>query len=137
MPYEEESLTWNELADEELNRISGLVIGACIEVHRELGPGLDESLYEAALVEEFSRRQIAFVRQVPASVSYKGVTIGERRFDFVVFGKVIVELKAVETLTPLHKAQLKTYLKISKLRLGLLINFNNVVLKDGIKRIIL
>ncbi len=137
MPYESEDTNWNQLGDDELNRISGGVIGACIEVHRELGPGLDESLYGNALVEEFRRRDILYDREVWVPVFYKGVEIGLKRLDFVIEGKVILELKAVELLTPLHKAQVRTYLKIKKMRLGLLVNFNTAVLKDGIKRIII
>ena len=115
---------------------SQAVIGAAIEVHRELGPGLDEALYEAALAHEFVFRSIAFDRQPSIPVVYKGEMIGDRRLDFVVEGKLIVELKAVSELAPVHLAQLKTYLTITGLQLGLLINFNVAVLKDGLKRVI-
>jgi GxxExxY protein len=101
-----------------------------------LGPGLDESLYERALCIEFRTRGIYFVHQPLIGVSYKGEGIGGRRLDFIVGGRLVVELKAVEQLAPLHCAQVRTYLKITGLKLGLLINFNSILLKDGIKRII-
>jgi GxxExxY protein len=116
--------------------LSGAVIGAAIEVHRVLGPGLDEALYEAALAIELRRRNIAFTRQVVTPVDYKGERIGEKRLDFVIDGRLLLELKAVEELAAVHKAQVLTHLKITGLKLGLLINFNSAILKDGIKRII-
>lgn len=119
----------------ELNLITNAIIGAAIEVHRELGAGLLESLYENALASEFRRRGISYIRQVPVEVQYKGEPIGETRLDFIVESKVIVELKAVEALAPVHKAQMICYLKITKLKLGMLINFNVPVLKEGIRRI--
>jgi GxxExxY protein len=124
-----------EALDPELNVLTGNVIGAAIEVHRILGPGLDEATYEAALAVEFRLRGINFARQVVVGVSYKGEAVGEKRLDFLVDGKLIVELKAVEQLAPLHKSQVITYLKITRYRLGLLINFNSVLLKDAIQRI--
>ncbi|CAN5606116.1 hypothetical protein BH10PLA1_BH10PLA1_11830 [soil metagenome] len=108
MPYELEDLSWNEI-DPELSKITSAIIGACIEVHRELGPGLDEVLYEAAIAEEFLLRGIPLFRQAIVPVFYKGKPIGEKRLDFLVADKVIVELKAVEALSTLHKAQLRTY----------------------------
>ena len=122
--------------DPELNTLTKAVIGAAIEVHRILGPGLDEALYEAALAVEFRLRGITFTRQVIVGVTYKGEPIGEKRLDFLVDGKLIVELKAIELIAPLHKAQVLTYLKITNHRLGLLINFNSAVLKEAIHRII-
>jgi GxxExxY protein len=119
----------------ELNRITGQIIGAAIEVHRQLGPGLLESVYENALAIEMTSRNIPFERQVVIVVSYKGHEIGEARLDFVVSKRVIVELKSVESLAAIHTAQLIGYLKITSYKLGLLINFNVRVLKDGIKRI--
>ena len=135
MPYEGEDPPYYE-PDPELDKITGAIIGAAIEVHRKFGPGLDEALYEAALAIEFRLQGIHFARQVVIDVFYKGEKVGDKRLDFIVEGKVIVELKAVEQLTPLHKAQVNTYLKITGLKLGLLINFNTIILKDGIKRII-
>ena len=135
MPYEGEDPPWVE-PDPELDALAHAVIGAAIEVHKRLGPGLDENLYESGLCVEFRLRKIEFARQVIVPVLYKGELIGERRIDLVVGRRLIVELKAVEDLTPLHKAQVLTYLRIMKLKLGLLINFNSIILKDGIKRVI-
>jgi GxxExxY protein len=135
MPYEGEEPPFVE-PDPELNALAGAVIGACIEVHRRFGPGLDEGLYQRALCVECRLRRIEFVQQAIIRVEYKGEVIGEKRLDFIVAGKLIIELKAVEELSPLHRAELNTYLKITGLKLGLLINFNTILLKDGIKRVI-
>ncbi|MCC6423794.1 MAG: GxxExxY protein [Phycisphaerales bacterium] len=121
--------------DPVMNRITSEIIGAAIEVHRQLGPGLLESIYENALAIEFNLRKISFVRQSPIDVHYKGQNIGEARLDFVVAERVIVELKSVESLSRIHSAQLIGYLKITGHKLGILINFNVPVLKEGIKRI--
>jgi GxxExxY protein len=123
--------------DAELNALSRAVIGAAIEVHRHWGPGLEEALYEAALCEEMRLRNIPFACQVWLDVLYKGSVLGRRRVDLIVADRIVVELKSVEQLTPLDRAQLLTYLKITGFPLGLLINFNSVVLKDGVKRVIL
>lgn len=135
MPYEEEDLGWGE-PEPSLDRLTGAIIGAAIEVHKQLGAGLDEALYEVALARELTDRQIPFERQVSVPVNYKGSIIGRKQLDFIADGKVVIELKAVAELGPLHLAQVKTYLKITNLRLGLLINFNVTVLRNGIKRII-
>jgi GxxExxY protein len=119
----------------ELNALTNAIIGAAIEVHRGLGAGLLELLYENALAHEFTLRNIPFVRQVPVVVTYKQHVIGETRLDFLVAGKVIVEIKAVDAIHPVHRAQLMCYLKVTGHKLGLLINFNVPVLKDGIRRI--
>jgi len=124
-----------EEPDPELNRITNAIIGAAIEVHRALGPGFPESVYERALHMEFARRRIPFVCQAPVTVTYKGESVGEGKVDFLVEGKVIVELKAVEMLALIHTAQVISYLRALRLRLGVIINFNVRVLKDGIKRI--
>ncbi len=124
-------------ADSELNRLSEQVIGAAIEVHRELGPGFLESVYEEALCCELTTRKIAFGRQVVVAVNYKGVMVGENRLDLLVDKRLIVELKAVEEIEPIHRAQVISYLRATGLFLGLLINFNVPVLKDGIRRIVL
>ncbi|MBW4582970.1 MAG: GxxExxY protein [Tildeniella nuda ZEHNDER 1965/U140] len=111
-------------------------IGSCIEVHRHLGPGLLESAYEHCLCHELSLVGLVFERQKPLPVVYKGVRLDcGYRLDLVVESRLILELKAVETLLPIHDAQLLTYLKLSRLTLGLLINFNVPVLKSGLKRI--
>ena len=114
-----------------------LVIGAAIEVHRELGPGLPEALYERSLCAELRRRNIPYECQVLVPVSYKGELVGEFRLDLLVAGELIVELKAVDVLLPIHKGQTITYLKLLHQPLALLINFNVRVLADGVKRVIL
>ena len=112
------------------------VIGACIEIHRQLGPGLLESAYEECLCYELSQLGIPFKRQVPLPIQYKSVRLDcGYRLDLVVDNRIILELKAVEGLMPIHEAQMLTYLRLSGLTLGLLINFNVPVLKDGIKRV--
>ncbi|MDB9313586.1 GxxExxY protein [Spirulina sp. CS-785/01] len=124
------------MSREEANRLSRVVIGAAIEVHRELGPGLLESTYERCLQYELEQRGVQVESQVPQSVSYKGVQLDcGYRLDLLVEDLLIVELKTVDTLQPVHTAQLLTYLKLRKLWLGLLINFNVPILKQGIKRL--
>ncbi len=113
------------------------VVGCAIEVHRHLGPGLLESVYEAALSLELSDAGLPFERQVGIPLHYKGRLIGERRPDLVVDGAVIVEVKSVEQLAPIHMAQMLTYLRVSGLRVGLVLNFNSTMLKEGIRRIVL
>lgn len=114
------------------------IIGAAIEVHQALGPGLLESAYQACLARELTLRQLPFEREKPLPVEYKGLALDcGYRLDFVVANKVIVELKSVDTLHPIHEAQLLTYLKLTHCRVGLLINFNVPVLKSGIKRMVL
>jgi len=118
--------------------MTGQVIGFAIEVHRVLGPGLLESAYEECLCHELSHNDVVFRRQVPLPVRYKDVNLDcGYRMDIVVAEKLIVELKTVERILPVHEAQLMTYLKLSGLRRGLLLNFNSAVLKDGIRRIVL
>ena len=120
-----------------IDRLAHAVIGAALEVHRCLGPGFLESVYEDALCVELSARRIPFARQHPIAVEYKGHAVGECRLDLLVGDLLIVELKAVDELAPIHQAQLMSYLKATGLPLGLLINFNVPVLKRGIKRIVL
>ncbi|HJX17116.1 MAG TPA: GxxExxY protein [Acidiferrobacterales bacterium] len=120
----------------ELDNLTNSVIGAAIEVHKHLGPGYLESVYEEALGIELTERGIPYRRQHPVSVSYKEKTVGEGKLDVLVADKLIVELKAVEALLPVHKAQVISYLKATRFHLGLLINFNVSVLRDGIQRII-
>ena len=120
----------------ELNDASHKIIGAAIEVHRHLGPGLLENIYEQALVHELQLRGMVVQRQVPVSITYKGLTIGGQRLDLLVDPGIVVEIKAIEAVKEVHAAQLMSYLKSTGLRLGLLINFNNLVLKTGIKRIV-
>lgn len=122
---------------EELDGLAHAVIGAAIEVHRHLGPGYLESIYEEALAVELGLRGVPFERQKPFAVSYKGHDIGEGRVDFLVRKELLVELKAVEALASIHKAQVISYLKAMDHHLGLLINFNVPVLKTGIQRVVL
>ena len=120
------------------NQITGAIIGAAIEVHRALGPGLLESAYEECLCRELSLRQIPFERQLPLPVEYKGLRLDcGYRLDLLVADMVVVEIKAVESLLPIHEAQLLTYMKPGGWKVGLLINFNVPVLKQGIRRCVL
>ena len=119
------------------NEITRRIIGACIEIHRRLGPGLLESAYEECLCYELALQGLKFERQRPLPVIYKGMNLDcGYRLDLIVEEKVIVELKTVAELLPIHEAQLLTYLKLSALTVGLLINFNVPALRDGIKRVV-
>lgn len=121
----------------ERDSLTGAIIGAAIEVHRQLGPGLLESAHEEYLYRELSLSYIEFRRQIPLPVVYKGLKLDcGYRMDIVVSNQVIVEVKSVDAIHPIHAAQLLTYLKLSGIRIGLLINFNSVVVKDGIKRLV-
>jgi len=114
------------------------IIGAAIEVHRLLGPGLLESAYEECLAHELSIRKLEFRRQVPVPVVFKGVKLEcGYRIDILVAGSVVVELKSIEAIAPVHEATLLTYLRLSGNTLGLIINFNVTILKDGIRRFVL
>jgi GxxExxY protein len=120
------------------NDIATRIIGCAIEVHREMGPGLLESIYEECLVKELRDTGLSVQRQVPLPVIYKGERLkNDLRLDIWVEGRVVVELKAVECFNDFHMAQLMTYLRITDNRLGLLINFNVRLLKQGIKRVAL
>lgn len=122
---------------EELNILSSKIIGCAIEVHKQLGPGLLESVYEICMAKELWNRNIQYHRQVYLPVTYKNETIDlDFRIDLFVYNEIVVELKTVEKLLPLHEAQLLTYLKLSGKRLGLLINFNELLLKNGIRRML-
>lgn len=119
-----------------MNQLSGKVIGCTIEVHRELGPGLLESTYEQCLARELDLAGLAFKLQHPISVEYKGVNLDcGYRVDILVANRLILELKSVNKIEGIHKAQLLTYMKLAKIEIGLLINFNVEVLRDGIKRL--
>lgn len=123
---------------EEINQVTGEIIGAGIEVHKALGPGLLESAYEACLCRELSLRKVAFERQRALPVAYKGLSLDcGYRVDLLVTESVVVEIKAVERLLPIHDAQLLTYLKLGGWNVGLLMNFNVPVLKHGIRRRVL
>ena len=120
-----------------LDELAHRVIGAAIEVHRLLGPAFLESVYEEALCVELALRDIRFARQVPISVSYKGERVGESRLDLLVDDSLVVELKAVESIAPIHFAQVLSYLRAARLPLGLIISFNVDVLQRGIRRVVL
>jgi GxxExxY protein len=122
---------------EALNELSYAVIGAAMEVHRILGPGFLEDVYEQALCLELAARNVSFERQKEVGIDYKGTLVGRGRLDILVNNLIIVELKAIERLEPIHTAQMISYLKATHKQLGLLINFNERILKEGIKRIVL
>jgi GxxExxY protein len=125
------------MTDDVRDPLTQKVIGAAIEVHRELGPGLLESIYQRAMAVELRLQGLAFVAQKPLPVVYKSVSLGDDMFiDFVVEDRLVVELKAVDALIGVHEAQLLTYLKLSKIRTGLLLNFNEKLLKNGLKRMV-
>jgi len=123
-------MTYNELTHQ--------IIGAAIEVHRLLGPGLLESAYEECLAHELTLRNIKYRRQVPVPVVYKGIKLEcGYRMDIVVEECVVLELKSIESIAPVHEATVLTYLRLSDKKLGLLINFNVSILKDGVRRFVL
>lgn len=120
-----------------LNEIGGFILDAAITVHRELGPGLLESVYHFSMVKELELREIPSKQKVIIPLFYKGFNTGKYfEIDHLVEDEIILEYKAVENILPIHKAQLLTYLRLSNKRLGYLINFNEVLLKDGFKRIV-
>ena len=119
-----------------MNRLSGTVVDACFHIHNRLGPGLLESVYETILEHELHQRGLKVQRQVPISIVYDELEIKDSfRADLIVEDKLIIELKSVEKLQPLHSKQLLTYLRLSNLKLGLLINFGAPLIKDGIVRV--
>lgn len=122
---------------ESLNEITEKIIGCAIEVHRNLGPGLLESIYENALCFELNQINVKYEKQLKIPIVYKGLSLGEYRLDILVENEIIVEIKAVNRYDPVFEAQMLTYLKVTGKKLGLLMNFNVPVLKNGIKRIIL
>jgi GxxExxY protein len=125
------------MTDGELNYIGGKILDAAICVHRELGPGLLESAYELALMRELTLRDINVQKQVPVLLSYKGISLGKAyEIDLLVENEIIVEVKAVLEMHPVNTAQIITYLKLSKKKLGYIINFNEALLKNGFKRIV-
>jgi len=121
---------------EDVESVAHRVIGAAIEVHRALGPGFLESVYEEALCVELTHLRIPFARQVLVGVKYRGQMVGHARLDLLVADRLVVELKATESLAPVHVAQVLAYLKATDLELGLLMTFNVRVLRNGIKRIV-
>ena len=119
-----------------MDELARAVIGAAIEVHRQLGPGFLESIYEEALCLELADAGISFERQKEIGVAYKARIIGKHRLDLLVGGQLVVELKTVEELADIHQAQVISYLKTTRLQLGLLINFNVPILRNGIQRVV-
>ena len=126
---------WEE-PGEGLDELAHRVIGAAIEVHRLLGPGFLETVYEGALSVELTLLGIPFARQVPIGLNYKGTPVGAARLDLLVENCLVLELKVAEQIAPIHVAQTLSYLKATRLRLGLLINFNVMTLRSGIKRVV-
>jgi GxxExxY protein len=127
----------HEPIPDEVEKIAHEIIQCAFRVHKELGPGLLESVYESCLCHELAKSSLRFVRQAALPIEYDGLILeAGLRIDLIVEGCVIVELKACDLLNSLHEAQLITYLKLSKTRLGLLINFNTRLLKEGLKRIV-
>jgi GxxExxY protein len=119
---------------DELNQLTERIIGCAIEVHRTLGLGLLEITYEEALCVEFGDADIKYLRQVPFPILYKGRNLGQYRLDLLVDDRVIVEIKSVERFDPVFEAQILTYLEVTGKKIGLLMNFNSRLLRDGIKR---
>jgi GxxExxY protein len=138
MPYDDEIPPYGDLPEppKELDELARVVIGAAIEVHKRLGAGLPEEAYVGALCVEFAERQIPFERQKRVEIFYKGSLVAHGRIDLLVGGVLVVEVKSCETLIAVHRKQIESYMRINKQPLGLLINFNVPLLKDGIKRVI-
>jgi GxxExxY protein len=119
------------------NELSKIIVNCCFKIHTSLGPGLLESIYEELLAYELQKADLSFTRQQGIPVVYEGVKMDLGfRSDIIVENKVIVEIKSIETIAPVHQKQLLTYLKLTGLKLGLLINFNEALIKDGIQRIV-
>lgn len=126
----------NREIDKQVNLLTHEIIGSAIEVHKGIGPGFLEAVYEEALCYELKLRQIPFARQFPIKLKYKDIHVCDSRLDLFVDNLVIVELKSVDVLAPIHLAQVISYLKATRTNLGLLINFNVPLLRQGIKRVI-
>ena len=119
------------------NELSKTIVDLCFKIHKNLGPGLFESVYEEVLCIELNRSNLKYSRQKPISISYEGIPLNIGFIaDIIVEDKVIIEIKSVETIKSVHRKQLLTYLKLTNIKLGLLINFNTSLLKDGVKRIV-
>ena len=126
----------HEPVPESLNRLSRRVIGCAIEVHRQLGPGLLESVYDRALCIELAHEGLRFLRQVPKPLVYRGAIVGEFRLDLLVEDQLVVEVKSVERFDYVFVSQVLTYLKATERRLGLILNFHSPTLRSGIRRVI-
>jgi GxxExxY protein len=120
-----------------MNLVSVAVIGACLEVHRTIGPGYGKLVYENALEHEFKLRNVGYLRNHPASLVYKGKPVGEKTMDFVLENMVLLNVKTVRSLRPIHSTAMQSYLKATGMRLGLIVNFNVKELMDGVKRVTL
>ena len=127
----------SESTERDLDFVTDKIIGCAITVHRHLGPGLLESIYESALCIELKESGLSFERQKSLPVLYRGQKIGDFRIDIVVEGQIVLELKSVERFDPVFEAQILSYMKLGHYKLGLLLNFNSKLLKDGLKRYIL
>ena len=123
--------------DDETNALTEQIIGCAFEVHQELGPGLLESVYEKALCMEFVAAGLEFKRQVGVPLYYKGELLSEHRPDLIVGDRVVVEVKSIDRFNPVHTAQVLTYLRLCRIRVGLLLNFNSAFMRDGIRRVML
>ncbi len=122
---------------EEYNRLSGIILDSCITVHKEMGPGLLESVYEACLMKELELRGVQASNQIPIPLMYKGVHLSKDfRIDVLVENEIIVEIKSSEQMIPLYEAQTISYLRLAKKKLGFLVNFNVPILKKGFKRLV-
>jgi GxxExxY protein len=138
MPFDDEIPPHGNYASlpAHFHELTRLVIGAAIAVHRELGPGLPEKIYQRALAMELKARQIPFEREKPIKIFYRNEFIGSGKVDFVIDGCLVLEIKAVEALLPTHRLQARTYMRLLKQPLALVINFNVALLKQGIQRVI-
>jgi len=135
MAYEKARVKRSEIDLEALNELSGKIVDAAVEVHRHLGPGLLESVYETCLAKELTGRAVKYQRQAEIPICYKGEPLEVKfKVDLLVEDLIVVEIKSVETILPVHEAQVLTYLKLTGCPLGLLFNFNSKLMKDGIRR---
>lgn len=125
------------MTNDQLNELSKTILDSCITVHKEMGPGLLESIYELCLIRELEQRGLTIVSQVSIPLLYKGMELSKDfRIDILVENEIILEIKSVEILLPVHEAQIISYLKLSNKKLGFLINFNVSLLKNGFKRFV-
>lgn len=137
MPYDDEIPPYGDLVQPpaETNELAHRVLGICIEVHRELGPGLPELAYERALAIEFDRQGVRYSRQHRIEIQYKGIVVATVKVDFVIEERLVLEVKSVDVLSPIDRRQVMRYLHVLRLPLGLLVNFNVMLLKGGIRRV--
>lgn len=136
-PTQPDTVSFGQPEQYPCQELTATVIGCAMTVHRELGPGFVESVYENALSHELAKQQLPFTRQGVVPVRYDGKVVGEHRYDLLVDDQVLVELKSVDRLGPVHTAQVLSTLKAVGVKVGLLLNFNDAVLKNGVKRVVL